>query len=205
MFRKKRLCDTRLIQIVHDLAKCLHDGEQIDAVLLDFSKAFDKVPHARLEAELNYYGIRGNSLQWIKCILSQRSQQVVLEGKTSASAPVTSGIPQGSVLGLLSFSCYINDSPSCVSSIPRLLADDCLLYRRVNSPADAVILQQDLERLQSGKQHYYREGRRIDSDYTIHGTILMEVSCAKDPAVSLDSMLTWNAHIANVTKKANNT
>ena len=142
-FRKKRSCDTQLIQTVHDLAKCLHNGEQIDAALLDFSKAFDKVPHARLEAKLNYYGIRGNTLQWIKCFLSQRSQQVVLEGKTPASAPVTSGVPQGSVLGPLLFLCYINDLPSCVSSTPRLFADACLLYRRINSPADAVILQQD--------------------------------------------------------------
>ena len=69
-FRKKRSCDTQLIQTVHNLAKCLHDSEQIDAVLLDFSKACDKVPHARLKAKLNYYGIRGNTLQWIKCFLS---------------------------------------------------------------------------------------------------------------------------------------
>ena len=61
-FRQKRSCDTQLIQTVHDLAKCLHDGEQVDAVLLDLSKALYKVPHARLEAELDYYGIRGNTL-----------------------------------------------------------------------------------------------------------------------------------------------
>ena len=83
-FRKKRSCDTQLKQTVHDLAKCLHDGEQIDAVLFDFSKAFDKVPHARLEAKLNYYGIRGNTLQWIKCFLSQRSQQGLSMGMTSS-------------------------------------------------------------------------------------------------------------------------
>ena len=84
---------------MHDLAKGLHDDEQIYAVPLDFSKAFDKVPHARLEAKLNYYRIRGNTLQWIKCFFSHRSQQVVLKGETSASAPVTLEILQGSVLG----------------------------------------------------------------------------------------------------------
>ena len=80
-FHKKRSCYTQLIQTAHNLAKCLNDGEQIDTLLLHFSKAFDKVPHARLEAKLSYYGIRGNTQQWIKCSLSQRSQQVVLEGK----------------------------------------------------------------------------------------------------------------------------
>ena len=219
-FRKKRSCNTQLIQTVHDLAKCLHDGEQIDAVLLDFSKAFDKVPHARLESKLNYYGIRENTLQWIKCFLSQRSQQVVLDGKTSASAPVTSWVPQGSVPGPLLFLCYINDLPSCVSSTPHLFADDCHLYRRINSPADAVILQQDLDRLQKWEADWLmqfnpdkceviritnRRGRRIDSDYTIHGTVLREVSSAKYLGVTIDSKLTWNAHVANVTKKANNT
>ena len=188
---QKRSCDTQLIQTVHDLDKCLHDGEQIDAVLLDFSKAFDKVPHARLEAKLNYYGIRGNTLQWIKCLFSQRSQQVVLEGKTSASAPVTSGVPQGSVLGPLLFLCYINDLPSRVSSTPRLFTDECLLYRRINSPADAVILQQDLDRLQKWEAAWLmqfnpdkcevigitnRRERRIDSDYTIHGTVLRRLA-----------------------------
>ena len=121
-FHKERSCDTQLIQTVHDLVKFIHDGGEINAVLLDFSKAF----------------------QWIKCFLSQRSQQVVLEGETSASAPFTSEVSQCSVLGPLLFLCYINDLPSCVSSIPRLFADDCLLPCRIKSPADAVILHQDL-------------------------------------------------------------
>ena len=136
--------------------------------------------------------MRGNTLQWIKCFLTQRSQQVVLEGKTSASAPVTSGVPQGSVLGPLLFLCYINDLPSCVSSTPRLFADECLLYWRINSPADAVILQQDLDRLQKWEADWLmqfnpdkcdviritnrRERRRIDSDYTIHGTVLRRLA-----------------------------
>ena len=75
-FRKKRSTESQLILIIQDLASGLDEGEQIDAVLLDFSKAFDKLPHARLAAKLHHYGIRGNLLQWIQSFLSHRSQHV---------------------------------------------------------------------------------------------------------------------------------
>ena len=175
------------------------------------------MPHARLEAKLNYYGIQGNTLQWIKYFLSKRSQQVVQEGTSSASAPVTSGVPQCSVLGPLLFLCYINYLPSCVSSTPRLFAGDSLLYRRINSPADVVILLQDLDRLQKWEAGWLmqfnpdkceviritnKSGRRIDSDYTIHATVPREVSSAKYLGVTIDSKLTSNTHISNLSLSA---
>ena len=119
-------CESQLILTVQDLAAGLRDGEQIDAVLLDFSKAFDKVPHHRLATKLDHYGIRGKLLQRITSFLEGRSQQVLVEGQSSPSAPVTSGVPQGTVLGPLLFLIYINDLPSCVSSTCRLFADDSL-------------------------------------------------------------------------------
>ena len=73
---------------------------------------------------------------------------IMIEGTQSETAPVTSGVPQGSVLGPLLFLCYINDLPTCVSSDIRLFADDCLLYRTIHSQQDAVILQEDLNMLQ---------------------------------------------------------
>ena len=71
-FRKKRSCESQLILTIQDLASGLEDGEQIDAVLLDFSKAFDNVPHQRLLLKLQHYGIRGQLLSWIESFLTGR-------------------------------------------------------------------------------------------------------------------------------------
>jgi hypothetical protein len=97
-------------------------------ILLDFSKAFDKVPHKRLLYKINYYGIRHSTNQWIAIFLEDRTQQVLVEGVKSTTAPVHSGVPQGSVLGPL-FLLYINDLPDAVSegSTMRLFAEDCLV------------------------------------------------------------------------------
>ena len=81
-FRKHHSCDTQLITTVNNLAKGLDKSEQIDAILLDFSKAFDKVAHSRL-LKLENYGVRGNLLKWVQDFLSGRTQQVVLEGSFS--------------------------------------------------------------------------------------------------------------------------
>ena len=135
-FRKQRSCESQLILTIHEIAQTLDQGGQVDAVLLDFSKAFDKVSHSKLLLKLEHYGVRGSTLAWIRDFLHNRSQRVVVHGQSSASASVTSGVPQGTVLGPLLFNVYINDLPSCVESTPRLFADDCLLYRVINTTED---------------------------------------------------------------------
>ena len=101
---------------------------QIDVAILDFSKAFDTVPHAGLLGKLEHYGIDSKILLWITNFLNNRKQRVVVDGSFSNYDDVESGVPQGTVLGPLLFLLHINDLPSCVNSKVRLFADDCLLY-----------------------------------------------------------------------------
>ena len=102
----------------------MNKRHQTDLILLDFSKAFDCVPHQRLLHKLNYYGISGPTLYWIKSFLSDRTQHVSINGSHSALANVTSGVPQGSVLGPVLFLLYINDITNQIQSNIRLFADD---------------------------------------------------------------------------------
>ena len=116
-------------------------------IIMDFAKAFDKVPNRRLLYKLDYYGIRGSTHKWITSWLSGRFQKVVLDGQASDPVPVLSGVPQGSVLGPVLFLIFINDLPENIRSSVRLFADDCVLYRNIESHTDCQILQDDLNSL----------------------------------------------------------
>ena len=123
-FREKRSCETQHIQRVEDLGRQLTLGNQTDLVLLDLSKALDKVSHLKLLFKLLMHGVNSKTLNWIQSFLGGRTQAVVLEGESSSEVPVTSGVPQGSVLGPLLFLLYINDLPENIQSQVRLFADD---------------------------------------------------------------------------------
>ena len=100
-FREHHSCVTQLLALTEDLSFALDNQKQIDIILLDFSKAFDSVPHQRFLNKLRYYGIN-NIYQWIKAWLTQRSQQVVLDDISSDSIQVQSGVPQaGAYLDLI--------------------------------------------------------------------------------------------------------
>ena len=89
-FRERRSCETHLIQLVEELARNTSQGRQTDLILLDFSKAFDRVNHMKLLHKLHQHGVRGNTLSWIKAFLTGRSRTVVLEGESSSEIPVNS-------------------------------------------------------------------------------------------------------------------
>ena len=127
----------------------MQKGLQNDVVVMDIAKAFNKVAHNRLLYKLSSYGVKGNTLGWIVSFLSGRLQKVVLESKSSSSAPVLSGVPQGPVLGPVLFLIYINGRPEYVSnSTVRLFADDTLLYLTIHNSSDCTKLQDDLNNLQ---------------------------------------------------------
>ena len=100
--------------------------------------------HSKLLWKLHQYGIRGNALAWIRAFLGNGSQTVVLDGEESESVPVTSGVPQGSVLGPILFLIYINDLPDELSSQVRLFADDTAVYLTIGDTEDGKVLQNDL-------------------------------------------------------------
>ena len=145
---------------------------------------------------------------------------VLLEGESSETSPVQSGVPQGSVLGPLMFLIFINDLPEYVSaSNVRLFADDCVLYRQIRNQEDANTLQNDLNGLQQWEADWQMEfhpqkcqllrvttkRNTIKANYTIHGHVLEEVDSAKYLGLSIHKTLSWNKHIDNIAKKANST
>lgn len=224
-FRSHRSCETQLVQFVHDILQnldsCKRIQKQTDIIIMDFAKAFDKVPHRRLSHKLDYYGVGGSTNRWISAWLNGRTQQVVLDGVSSDCGNVLSGVPQGSVLGPVLFLLFINDLPDGIRSSVRLFADDCVLYRNIYSQDDADILQNDLNKLALWEQDWlmefnvskchtlrvsrHRTDRQLTFDYSLHDQILETVSSAKYLGVTLNSDLDWGTHINNISSKANKT
>ena len=154
-FRAMYSCETQLAVTIHDILNIRNRGIQSDIAILDFSKAFDKVPHKRLLGKLRLYGINDDIMAWIESFLWGRTQRVIIDGQFSSNSEVTSGVPQGTVLGPLLFLMYINDLPSVLqpSTKCRLFADDCLVYREIRSPEDQVSLQKYLDALEQWSIH----------------------------------------------------
>ena len=185
-------------------------------LILDFSKAFDVVPHCRLVNKLSYYGIRDNTLTWITNWLAGRTQRVVVDGECSSESNVKSGVPQGTVLGPLMFILYINDIANNTGSSIRLFADDCVLYRVIRGAADAAQLQDDLSRLCGWAKDWQmlfnadkcshltvtRKEAPLKFSYSIHGKDLKSVAHHPYLGLELDKELDWNTHVDNTVKKA---
>ena len=215
-FRSRRSCETQLIVTKDSIVKSLAHGEQVDIILLDFYKAFDKVPHQRLLHKLDFYGVRG-----IKDFLTTRTQYVNLDGTSFSLAEVISGVTQGTVLGPLLFITYINDLPEHTKSEVRMFADDALLYMKISSKADAEQLRRDLSPLKHWEHlwqmefhpqkctviqlHVSNKRQPRTTGYTLHGHTLEEVDSAKYLGVTIYHKLRRNDHISNIRTKANRT
>ena len=218
-FRRRRSCETQLLTLADELIKGLDKGRQLDLAILDFSKAFDRVPHERLLKKLDHYGIRGKTLEWIRAFLTNRTQKVTVEGVVSESIHVKSGVPQGNVLGPILFLVFINDLPASVQSSSRLFADDCVVYREIRSDKDCQILQDDLQKLWEWEKLWgmsfhpekcsflrvHRKTSPIMFSYSLKGHTLNCEESTKYLGVEISQDMTWKLHIDKTVKKGNST
>ena len=213
-FQSGLSCESQLIETVHDWMTAMDNKTQIDAILLDFAKAFDKVPHLRLLSKLTSYGITGNTQNWIKSSLSNRKQRVSVNGALSDITDVTSGVPQGSVLGPILFLLYINDIDGNIKSSIRLF--DSIIYRNISSKTDHEFLQTYLIQLQTwsdkGQMEFNvskcvhlpitNKNKPSPHKYSLSGQPLSNVSSHSYLGVKLDSKLTWTNHVTEITSKS---
>ena len=189
----------------------------MDIIFLDLAKAFDSVPHERLLLKASYYGIRGKLHTWLRCFLTERKQRVVVNGTSSDWSAVSSGVPQGTVLGPVLFLLYINDLPSSISSTVKLFADDSVVYRQIQRVEDHSILQQDLFNLEQWASLWqmnfapskcYTLSVTLKKEpslftYSLCKSILEGVKFQKYLGVHITSSLSWAKQCEAVKKKAN--
>lgn len=211
-FRRGFSCETQLLEFTTDLHFDMDNNLQIDSIFLDFSKAFDRVAHCRLISKLTALKLDSQSLTWLRNFLSNRQQFTIVNNLPSPLCHVTSGVPQGSVLGPLLFIIYINDLPNNLASRVRLFADDCIIYRPISSPDDHHIIQNDLQlisdwcktwlmTLNSSKCKiisFTRKHSVSNFPYHINHNPISAATTYKYLGIHLTSNLSWNLHVTTI-------
>ena len=216
-FRSGRSCLSQLLLHYQDVLENLAEGQDVDVVYLDFSKAFDKVDHTILCGKLRRLGVGGDLLRWLKEFLTNRVQFVAVDGALSENSRVISGVPQGSVLGPLLFLIHIGDINERVqNSIVRSFADDTRIIMPIQSDADCRNLQNDLNVLYdwattnnmvfNGDKfdilRYVVSGAPVDFVYrTNEGRPISTRDTVTDLGVVMSESLNFEDHIREVSKK----
>lgn len=213
-FVLKKSCFTNLLVAFEDWTAAVDSGYGVDVIYLDFSKAFDSVPHLRLIEKLKGYGIGGNLLQWLRSFLQGRHQRVVLNGIQSQWSEVFSGVPQGSVLGPLLFVLYINDIAENIHCKLGAFADDTKIYTIIESVCDTMNLQRDVDSMQEWSKTWLLNlnlekckvmhiGNTFKTSYTMQSSsslvtgssaVLTEVDSEKDLGIWTTSTLKPSLH-----------
>lgn len=217
-FRRNLSTVTQLVETI-DFARALNNKGQIDCICLDMSKAFDRVPHSELIDKLGHLGINHNITQWIRAYLTGRTQYVEINGSKSELLDVTSGVPQGSVLGPVLFLVYVNDIAQCIKKDirVRLFADDCLLYKEIKNQDDSKILNDALQvveewceiskmKINRDKTVVFRVTNKtkhvVDFNYTLGTFTLAAVDSLKYLGVTISKNLSWKEHVKNICSTA---
>uniref|UniRef100_A0A8C5M941 Reverse transcriptase domain-containing protein n=1 Tax=Leptobrachium leishanense TaxID=445787 RepID=A0A8C5M941_9ANUR len=200
-FTSGRSCQTNLIDFFDWVTKIIDTGGAVDIAYLDFSKAFDTVPHRRLINKLQSLSLDSNIVEWIRQWLSDRQQRVVVNGVYSAQGLVTSGVPQGSVLGPILFNIFISDIAEGINGKVCLFADDTKICNRVDVPGGISQMTNDLGKLKKWSElwqlsfnvdkskimHLGRKNPR--AEYRIFDTVLTSTSEERDLGVIISEDL----------------
>ena len=206
-FVPKRSTTLQLLNVMEEWTRVIDNGGNVDVIYCDIMKAFDQVPKCRLLHKISSYGIKGKILKWIENFLTNRTQTVIVNGVKSSESKVTSGVPQGSVLGPLLFVIYINDMPLCVNSSMYMYADDTKVFREIAHDDDVEKLQNDLDRLGKWSEdwliRFHPEKCSVlhlgrtnpHSTYELNGHQLEKSMAEKDLGVTIDDKLTFDEHI----------
>ena len=214
-FVPRRSCASQLLSCMEDWTKSIEQGQPVDVAYLDFYKAFDSVPHKRLIQKLHDYGIRGNLLRWIEAFLNDRRQRVRVNGALSEWTSVTSGVPQGSVLGPSLFVVFVNDLPCDLVSGVKLFADDAKVYSSVSVGCGQPTLQEDLLKLEKWSKNWLLPFnaskcsilhiglRNPKHSYTMMGQEMTSHTVEKDLGVLMDKDLKFRRQAAAAANKAN--
>jgi hypothetical protein len=198
-----RSCATNLILTMDYLTRAVDQGVPVDLIYLDFSKAFDKVPHRRLISKVKAKGIKGKLAEWIENWLKNRTQKVKVQNVESGESSVKSGVPQGTILGPCLFDIYIDDLDVVVAKLAEIIkfADDTKTYKTIRSLADRDSLQMALDNLcrwasiwgmefNTAKCKVMHVGRNNpEYQYSMNGTTLETTDSEQDLGVIMDRSL----------------
>jgi len=212
-----RSTSTNLVSFIQRALDTMDSRRRLDAVYTDFSKAFDKVHHATLLVKLGGFGVHGSLLRWFESYISFRTMCVTVNNYKSEQVTVTSGVPQGSHLGPLLFSVFVNDIATCFEHSEFLMyADDLKIFKVIETSVDSEDLQADLNalvvycqthrlNLNLNKCNQITFSRLRSSElfqYYLDSHPLAIVTEIKDLGILLDCKLTFESHVVNIVKAA---